>query len=79
MTEDFLEFSRSRGNDLSTPNPANGFPGLTPGDRWCICALRWVEALRADAAPPVILAATNAATLEFVSLDDLQEHAMIEE
>ena len=76
MTGEFLEFTRSRGNDLSTPRPEFGFPGLRPGDRWCLCIGRWVEALEADLAPPVVLAATHASTLEFVDLDDLLAHAL---
>jgi uncharacterized protein len=74
-TAEFLAFSKSRGNDLSTPNPEHGFPGVKPGDRWCLCALRWVEAHRAGAAPEVVLAATNEATLEYVKLSDLSEYA----
>lgn len=76
VTEEFLEFSRSRGNDLSTPRPAWGFPGLRPGDRWCLCADRWVEALDAGVAPPVVLEATHARTVEWASLDDLHRHAV---
>jgi uncharacterized protein (DUF2237 family) len=76
MTADFLIFSASRGNDLSTPNPFFGFPGLRPGDRWCLCASRWKEALDAGVAPPVVLEATHMATLEFVDLDDLKRHAL---
>lgn len=79
MTEDFLQFSKSRGNDLSTPRPELGFPGLKPGDRWCLCVTRWREALEADVAPPVILAATHMAALEFVDLEDLRSHALDEE
>jgi uncharacterized protein (DUF2237 family) len=75
MTEEFLEFSQSAGNDLSTPIPEYGFPGLNPGDQWCLCAVRWQEALAAGAAPPVILEATHMSALEFVSLEDLQDHA----
>lgn len=75
MTEEFLEFSRSVGNDLSTPQPQWLFPGLVPGDRWCVVAARWQEALEAGVAPPVVLEATHAAALEFVSLDDLEAHA----
>lgn len=75
MTDDFLAFSKSVGNDLSTPAPHFGFAGLRPGDRWCICASRWVEALEAGMAPQVILAATHAATLEFAALDDLRRFA----
>jgi uncharacterized protein (DUF2237 family) len=76
MTREFLAFSKSRGNDLSTPMPEFGFPGLKPGDRWCLCAARWKEALDADTAPRIVLAATHEATLEFVSLDDLKKHAI---
>ncbi|MCP4896893.1 MAG: DUF2237 domain-containing protein [bacterium] len=76
MTEEFLEFSRSRGNDLSTPAPAHGFPGLNPGDRWCLCAERWREALEAGMAPQVVLVATGIAALDVVSLDDLEAHAI---
>ena len=75
MTKDFLEFSRARGNDLSTPMPDFGFPGLKDGDRWCLCAARWREALQAGCAPRVVLAATHERTLDFVSLDDLKKHA----
>lgn len=76
MTERFLEFSKSAGNDLSTPNPAWAFPGLQEGDRWCLCAARWQEALAAGEAPPVVLAATNERALEVVSFVDLLEHAV---
>jgi len=76
MTGEFLEFSRARGNDLSTPMPEHGFPGLKPGDRWCLCAARWKEALDAGMAPRVVLTATHEATLEGVSLDDLKKHAI---
>ncbi len=76
VTEEFLQFSKARGNDLSTPNPEYDFPGLKPGDRWCLCALRWKEALDAGVAPPVILAATHALALEVVSLEDLKKHAI---
>ncbi len=76
MTGEFLVFSRERGNDLATPNPVWGFPGLRPGDRWCLCAARWQEALEAGVAPPVILAATNEAALEVVGFVDLLEHAI---
>jgi uncharacterized protein (DUF2237 family) len=76
MTAEFLEFSRRRGNDLSTPRL--GFSGLKPGDRWCLCASRWVEALDAGMAPPVVLEATHAATLEFAALSDLASHAFRE-
>ena len=75
MTRAFLDFSRGRGNDLATPNPAVGFPGLKAGDRWCLCAARWQEARRAGCAPPVILAATHEGTLEIVPFSDLRQHA----
>lgn len=77
MTESFLAFSVSRGNDLVTPHPEWGFPGLQPGDRWCLCAARWKEALDAGAAPPVVLAATHVSTLEFVSIEELRAHAWV--
>lgn len=73
VTAEFLEFSKSRGNDLSTPQP--GFPGLQPGDQWCLCAPRWQEALEEGMAPEVVLESTHAATLEWASLDDLRSHA----
>lgn len=75
LTAEFLEFSQSRGNDLSTPRPEFGFPGLNPGDHWCLCAPRWREALRAGCAPRVRLEATHEAALEYVSLDELRAHA----
>lgn len=75
VTEEFLRFTRSRGNDLSTPRPELGFPGLKPGDRWCLCASRWAEAHAAGVAPPVVLEATHARSLEFVDLADLQQAA----
>jgi uncharacterized protein len=75
MTEEFLDFTRSRGNDLSTPAPAQGFPGLKPGERWCLCVDRWREALAAGIAPPVILTATHIKALDVVSLDDLESHS----
>jgi len=76
MTAEFLAFSRTHGNDLSTPRPEFNFPGLQPGDRWCLCAARWREALRAGVAPGVVLAATHEATLQVVTLADLQAHAI---
>lgn len=76
VTEEFLVFSQSRGNDLSTPNPAYGFAGLKPGDRWCLCASRWFEAAEAGFAPPVILEATHERALEIVSLADLKYHEL---
>ena len=75
VTADFLAFSRSRGNDLSTPRPEYGFPGLRPGDRWCLCAPRWQEALQADAAPTVVLRATEASALDHCNLADLRRLA----
>jgi uncharacterized protein len=78
MTEEFLEFSRSVGNDLSTPRPEWHFPGLEPGDRWCVVAARWSEALDAGFAPPVVLEATHASALEFVTMADLEAHALRE-
>jgi uncharacterized protein (DUF2237 family) len=76
MTDEFLRFSKEHGNDLSTPVPEFGFPGLKAGDRWCLCAARWCEALEAGKAPRVVLGATNEATLEIVDLADLKAHAM---
>ena len=76
MTTQFLEFSLSRGNDLSTPMPDFGFPGLKAGDRWCLCAARWREALQAGCAPRVVLGATHERTLDYVSLEDLKKHAI---
>lgn len=76
MTEDFLAFTRARGNDLSSPLLEMQFPGLKPGDFWCLCASRWSEALAAGVAPPVNLDATHISALEFVSLDDLKAHAI---
>ncbi len=76
VTLEFLEFSVARGNDLVTPVPQFHFPGLNPGDKWCLCAMRWKEALAAGVAPPVVLAATHEKALEFVSLEDLKRHAV---
>ncbi len=76
LTAEFLEFSKARGNDLSTPMPQFGFDGLKPGDQWCLCAARWKEAFDASAAPRVVLRATHEATLEFVSLDELKKFAI---
>lgn len=76
MTEAFLAFTLSRGNDLVTPQPIFAFPGLKPGDRWCLCATRWAEALGAGTAPPVVLEATHIGALEFVDLADLEKHAV---
>ncbi|SDT88943.1 hypothetical protein SAMN05444156_0460 [Verrucomicrobium sp. GAS474] len=77
-TEEFLAFSRAAGNDLSTPVPQFQFPGLRPGDRWCLCVTRWMEALEAGMAPAVHLEASHISALEFVSLEDLQSHAVPE-
>jgi len=76
MTDEFLEFSAARGNDLRSPRPEAGFAGLKAGDRWCLCAARWAEALEAGRAPAVVLEATHASTLEWASLDDLRRHAV---
>ena len=76
MTAAFLDFSKSRGNDLSTPMPELGFPGLKPGDRWCLCASRWQEAFEASQAPRVVLCATHEAALAHCSLADLKRFAV---
>ncbi len=76
MTEEFLGFTKARGNDLSTPQPAYQFPGLKPGDKWCLCATRWQEAKQAGMAPLVDLNATHQKALEVVSLDDLIPYAL---
>lgn len=76
MTEAFLEYSKRQGNDLMTPRPDMDFPGLEAGDRWCVCAARWQEAVEAGVAPPVILSATNEVVLEEVDLDTLKAHAV---
>jgi uncharacterized protein (DUF2237 family) len=78
VTDTFLAFTKAAGNDLSSPAPHFGFPGLKPGDRWCLCALRWKEALEAGVAPPVILEATHESALRFVSFQDLKHHAVKE-
>ena len=78
VTEEFLEFSREAGNDLSTPQPEMDFPGLITGDQWCLCALRWQEAFEAGAAPQVILSATHESALEVLNLEDLREYALDE-
>lgn len=75
MTKEFLEFSLSRGNDLITPRPEYDFPGLVTGDRWCLCASRWVEAYRAGVAPKIVLEASHEKTLEFIPLDELVKFA----
>ena len=76
VSDEFLAFSRSRGNDLSTPIPEFEFPGLVSGDKWCLCVTRWVEALEAGLAPRVNLAACHISVLEFVDLDQLKEYAL---
>ncbi len=76
VTDEFLEFSRRRGNDLSTPRPEFSFPGLKGGDRWCLCAARWQEALEAGMAPPVVLASTEESALKVCRLEDLKAHAL---
>ncbi|MEW6478477.1 MAG: DUF2237 domain-containing protein [Pseudomonadota bacterium] len=76
VTADFLAFSMTRGNDLITPRPEYRFAGLKPGDRWCLCALRWKEALEAGVAPPVHLEATHQKALDYVRLEDLKAHAL---
>jgi len=75
VTKEFLVFSQNAGNDLSTPRPDYQFPGLKPGDRWCVCAARWKEAYDAGFAPPVILKSTHETALQYVTLAELQEHA----
>jgi uncharacterized protein len=76
LTAAFLAFSKEQGNDLSTPHPEYGFPGLQPGDRWCLCAGRWQQALEAGCAPEVFLAATSDEALAVVRLDDLKVHGV---
>ncbi len=76
MTDEFLTYTKSAGNDLSTPVPAYGFPGLKAGDRWCLCAARWKQAFDAGAAPRIVLAATNEAALEIIPLEDLKRYAI---
>ena len=78
MTDEFLAFSQESGNDLSTPKPEWGFPGLQAGDCWCLCAARWKEAYDAGLAPAVKLSATHISALEFASLEEMQEHAVKE-
>ena len=76
MTEEFLTFTKEQGNDLSTPLPHYDFPGLQPGDRWCLCASRWQEAYQAGVAPPVILEATHEAALKYIKREALEENAI---
>ena len=75
-TKEFLSFSKAAGNDLSTPRPEFNFRGLKPGDRWCVCAERWKEALDAGMAPPVVLSATHERALDYVTIEDLLAHAV---
>ena len=74
VTDEFLEFSSQRGNDLSTPRPEHRFKGLIAGDRWCLCASRWAESLAAGCAPPVVMESTHANALKFVTLEQLEKH-----
>ena len=76
VSAEFLEFSKAMGDDLSTPNPDFEFPGLKPGDRWCLCALRWKEAMENGMAPPVILTSTHQSVLEVISLEELKKYAI---
>ena len=76
VTEEFLNFTRDQGNDLSSPYESYGFPGLKPGDRWCLCASRWKEALDHGAAPPIVLSATNETALKHIKMEDLLKHAV---
>ena len=78
LTADFLAFSMAAGNDLSTPRPEFNFPGLRPGDRWCVCCLRWVEAQEAGHAPPVVLESTHAHALEYIDLDLLRKYGVVD-
>jgi uncharacterized protein len=76
VTDDFLEFSKARGNDLSTPMPQFDFPGLKEGDRWCLCALRWKEAYDAGVAPPIILSATHEEALKYIPMEELRQFGL---
>ncbi len=76
MTEEFLKFSKSKGNDLSTPVPAFGFPGLNSGDRWCLCAARWLEAYEAGSAPSIIARATHRRALEIIPMEAMKEFSL---
>ena len=79
ITEEFLTFTKSKGNDLSTPIPFYNFPGLKSGDQWCLCALRWKEAMEAGVAPPVVLESTNIVALRYIEIQDLLDHAFVAE
>jgi uncharacterized protein (DUF2237 family) len=76
VTNEFLEYSKSQGNDLMTPSPESGFPGLKQGDKWCLCAYRWLEAYKAGKAPPVSLKSTNKAALRIIPLKLLKQYAV---
>ncbi|WP_404419190.1 DUF2237 family protein [Marinospirillum sp.] len=76
VSEEFLAFSKQQGNDLSTPRPEGGFPGLKAGDRWCLCALRWVEAYQAGIAPRVVLESTHENTLQVIRIEHLKAYAV---
>ncbi len=76
LTEAFLSYTKAQGNDLSTPRPEYNFPGLKPGDKWCLCAARWKEAVDDGVAPPVVLESTHEAALRHVSLEELQQHSV---
>jgi uncharacterized protein (DUF2237 family) len=78
VTEEFLNYTAAQGNDLVTPRPEFRFPGLKPGDRWCLCASRWAEALEAGVAPPVVLEATHSNSLKVVALEDLLKHGHLQ-
>ncbi len=75
ITENFLAYTKAHGNDLSTPRPELGFPGLTPGDQWCVCAARWQEAWMDGVAPPVVLASTHESAVQYVPIEVLRQHA----
>jgi uncharacterized protein (DUF2237 family) len=77
MTEEFLIFSYKKGNDLITPRPEYSFPGLKPGDKWCLCASRWIEAYRVGKAPKIVLEATHEKTLDYIELDELVKYALV--
>lgn len=79
MTTEFLEYTKSRGNDLTTPNAAYRFPGLKPGDKWCLCILRWLEAEKAGVAPQIVLASTDDAALKYTSLELLKKYAVVDD
>jgi len=76
VTKKFLEYSRDKGNDLMTPRPELGFPGLKDGDKWCVCAARWLEALNDNVAPPILIKSTNRLALEVIDIDLLKKHAV---